>query len=906
MWWLFARLVRRPLRRILLAAVGVAFPVALLGATLLYVDVAVQSMTSVALAPVQVEMRALAGSLDVDMAAVGRQIGTVPEVRGVDRFASADVVVSVPGSAPTPARLFAVDPAYFDHHPQLSVSSGSLQSGALLTEPLRQAGGFSQTAGISLTLPEPVVYPPLPRAPSPAEEDPPAGSAPPPWSMTLPVGGTVDLRHDTTWFAVPSGDVQGDIAVVPRALVVDYGLFERSVLPVLRTAAGGDPAWAFDPGNTDLPRASVEWHVAVDHAAYPNDPGQAELWSGQLRRVIERQTAGAVVVTDDAAEALAAAKADATNAKILFLLLGIPGVLVGAALGLAAAGALAEVQRRENALLRLRGADGRQLAALISAQAAVAALVGSAVGLIAAAGAVSAVTGRPVWEQVPTGRLATSAALAVAVGMLTTAVRLVPVLRSGRRADTTGERRQLEPYWNPFWRRARLDVAALGVGGLVLTVNVLAGGLRQTPIEGQTLALAFYVLLAPIGLWIGTTLLMVRGLLHVLERQTLPGRSGPLRSWGATTLRWLGRRPARTAVALVLGALAVAFGTTVTAFAATYQAARTDDRLAAIGSDLRLTPPVDAVEPPPPVPGVAATSPIRDIPARVGTDRKTVAAVDLPSYRRAVTAPERLLAGQGLAGLETIPGGVLVNEEIAHGFSVGPGDVLPVTVFPDDHTRTRILQLPVAGVFRSVPPMDPLAELVVQIGALPAPLPAPDFYLVRVAPGSTPAAVAAELRHRLPTYTVTTPDTLVVAEQRALTGLNLRGLSTLQAVAAGLVAAVGVAVLGAYFVLERRRESMLLRTVGAGTGQVIAGPVVEGAVSVLGSLVIGIPIGLGLSVLSIRILGLFFTLPPPLLVVPAAGLAALVAVMLLTSLVALAGTLSRVVRQSPAALLREP
>jgi hypothetical protein len=51
---------------------------------------------------------------------------------------------------------------------------------------------------------------------------------------------------------------------------------------------------------------------------------------------------------------------------------------------------------------------------------------------------------------------------------------------------------------------------------------------------------------------------------------------------------------------------------------------------------------------------------------------------------------------------------------------------------------------------------------------------------------------------------------------------------------------------------------------------------------------------------------LFFTLPPPLLVVPAAGLAALVAVMLLTSLVALAGTLYRVVRQSPAALLREP
>ena len=100
MWWLFTRLVRRPLRRILLGAVGVAFPVALLGAMLLFVDVAVQSMTAVALSDVQVEMRALASSLTVDMAAADAQILTVPGVHGVDRFASADVVVSADGAAP--------------------------------------------------------------------------------------------------------------------------------------------------------------------------------------------------------------------------------------------------------------------------------------------------------------------------------------------------------------------------------------------------------------------------------------------------------------------------------------------------------------------------------------------------------------------------------------------------------------------------------------------------------------------------------------------------------------------------------------------------------------------------------------------------------------------------------------
>src|SRR5262249_33302333 len=97
---------------------GAAFPVALLGATLLLVDDSVHSMTRVALDPVQVEMRALATSLDVDIASVSRRLAAVNGVARVERFASAEVNVSVPGGpAPVAARLFAVDPEYLAHHP---------------------------------------------------------------------------------------------------------------------------------------------------------------------------------------------------------------------------------------------------------------------------------------------------------------------------------------------------------------------------------------------------------------------------------------------------------------------------------------------------------------------------------------------------------------------------------------------------------------------------------------------------------------------------------------------------------------------------------------------------------------------------------------------------------------------
>ena len=137
-----------------------------------------------------------------------------------------------------------------------------------------------------------------------------------------------------------------------------------------------------------------------------------------------------------------------------------------------------------------------------------------------------------------------------------------------------------------------------------------------------------------------------------------------------------------------------------------------------------------------------------------------------------------------------------------------------MTIFPDDPSRVQILNLRVVGVFRSVAPMEPFAELFMPTTSFPAPLPPPDFYLARVAPGSSTAAVAAEARRQLPTYTVTTLRTLRISQERALTALNVRKLGQLQIVAAGLVAAVGVAVLGAFLVLERRRESIILRPSG--------------------------------------------------------------------------------------------
>lgn len=901
--WLIAESVRRAPRRLALGALGIAFPVAMLGATLFFLNLALNSMTRVALEPVQVEQRALATSLNVDMTAIGRKLATVPGVQSADRFAAADVVVRSPSGQGVSARLFAIDPVYLKHHPWVRVVRGSLRGGALLDQSVRSSPGFGSAKRVAIDLPGASGF----------------GKGRP--LLSLPATGTVDIREALpTWYAIPAGEVQGDIAVVPRAIVIDYATFERTVLPAL-VAKLGPTTPVLNPGLSELPPVSLESHVDVNHSTYPTDPAHAVSWSDGLRRTLELQAPAKVVMTDNAAEPLTEAQADATNAKILFLLLGIPGALVAAALGLAAQSALAEASRRQDALLRLRGANESQLVRLAGAEATLAGVLGAVVGLLVAVAAVTGVAGKPPWRGVATNSLVLSVVLAVGAGALTTAVRIVRVVRASRQSEVVAERRVLERGWSPAWRRARLDLIAIAVGLGILGLNLITGGLKSTPAAtstplsftpstGSSVALSFYVLLAPIALWIGISLLAVRTLLRRSTRWTRPERASALPSWPGAALRWLGRRPARTAVALILGILAVAFGTQVITFVATYKSAKQADAKAAFGSDMRFTPGDPAFVLPKQLgPDVASVSPIHLVPARAGSDRKTVLATDPRTYSQTVTAQPQMISGAGLQALANDPTGVLVSQEIANDFEVGQGDPLPLTVLPDDPDKSRNLKLHVDGVYRSFPPTSPTTELVMSdAGFPPFLLPSPDFYMARAAPGRPPPAVASELLKAGlgKSFSVATLSDQTRLAPRSITALNLGPLNQIEAVGAALIAAVGVAVLGAFLVLERRREFAILRAIGAETRQVLTGPALEGIIAVLGSVAIGLPLGLGLGLLSVRILGLFFTLPPPLLTVPIGTLFGFVALMIATSALALAVSLAAVSRDRAAAVLREP
>ena len=112
-------------------------------------------------------------------------------------------------------------------------------------------------------------------------------------------------------------------------------------------------------------------------------------------------------------------------------------------------------------------------------------------------------------------------------------------------------------------------------------------------------------------------------------------------------------------------------------------------------------------------------------------------AIDLSTYPDVSTMAPRILEGQGPEALGSDPRGVLLLKELAIDFEVGPGDTLPITIYPDDFEKSTNLKLHVLGVYGSFPPTSPPpdqpAELVMSTAAIPRTVPAPpDFYLARV------------------------------------------------------------------------------------------------------------------------------------------------------------------------------
>ena len=806
----------------------------------------------------------------VGLAHLGDRVAKLPGITSADQLGTVDLPpASLRSGAQTiaqPLRVFAFDPLYLQHYPFVRLAGGSYGPGTVLLSPEAARGlGVGPGGILSLTLP---------------------GRTLP---LSLKVGGTADFSKADALFASRSADNQGEFVQVPNVLVVPLSVFEADILPALRIdAAAASPILKAPP--------ALELDLHLDRARLAADPTIAIVATQGLKRSMERLAPGQVSVIDNLSDALTSAKGDTILAKILFLFLGLPGVLLAAYLSRYAGGLLAQAQRREQATLRARGAQPRHLLRGLAYTTASVAVIGSTVGLALGMFTVMLVLGPSALKTASVQSFTLSAGLSVLAGIITTALALyLPGYRALSK-ETGEERRELEVNAPPAWLRLRLDLVFLAAAALVWTITQFSGGFKPTPAEGQSVSLSFYTLLSPLLGWIGATLLAVRLLLAAGARMA----NRRSRNFGSLTMGTLGRSVQRRSLSLASGviavALAVAFGSSVALFVATYDAEKQADARFVTGSDLRVTPSALSAQTAAfsaqlQVPGVSGVTPVAQTSsAVVGTDKRAMAAIDATTFARVASLPDSffpsLTAATAMAALQKDPSAVLVSAELARTFNVQPGDQIKVQL--TDKTGKQIpVTFHAAGLFKNFAGFPQGIDLVSNLAYFQTAIGSTrtDFFLLRTVDPS-PASVTrvsdllrAGPGHATPLLVETTA-TAVNRDASTLAALNLRGLGSLEAIYTVLMSGAGISIFVFGLLLQRRKEYVTMRALGIRMSQLRNLVLGEAAVVAIVSLVVGAAVGATMAVMFVQILAPLFTIPPASLTVPTGQLALLATLVL--------------------------
>lgn len=633
-------------------------------------------------------------------------------------------------------------------------------------------------------------------------------------------------------------------------------------------------------------------HARIDHHL-PADPVSAFNAVAGRARNLEATLAGSGAIGDNLAATLDAARSDALYAEALFVFLGLPGAVLAGLLTSTVVGAGALRRRREQSLLRARGATPGQLLALAWAEAAVVGATGAVLGL-----AGGLVVGRLAFGTTRPGPDMGWAAGAAIVGLAVAALTVVlPAWRDARAFTVAAGRRTLGPRRRPAWLRAYLDVVLLGLTALVYSVTRRSGYQLVLVPEGvPTVSLDYRALAGPLLLWSGIGLFswrladvaLTRGrpLLRFLVRPLAGSLSGTVTAAMSRQRRLLAR-------AAVMVAFTVSFAASTSVFNSTYRRQAEIDARLTNGADVTVTESPGAVVGPEGgaqlarVPGVRAVEPLQHRFAYVGTDLQDLYGVRPDTVAAAAKLQDAYFSGgsanQVLGRLAAAPDSILVSEETVRDFQLRLGDAMVLRLQDGRTKQFAPVTFHFAGIVREFPTA-PRDSFLVANGDYVARMTGSDSigaFLVDTG-GASPSAVAERVRAAVgPGAAVTDIVTSRRVVGSSLTAVDLAGLTrvelgfglVLAATAAGLVLALGLA--------ERRRIFAVAGALGATRRQLGSFVWAECAFVLLGGLAAGAGGGFVLSTMLVGVLRGVFDPPPAALAVPWAYLGAVAAIALL-------------------------
>jgi putative ABC transport system permease protein len=704
-------------------------------------------------------------------------------------------------------------------------------------------------------------------------------------AVTVVVRGVVDL---------PDADALFQGVGLPSQAAPQAPPDNVLILPLSDWDRLFDPQQAARPDTTRL-----QFHVRLVRDTLPTSPTDAYLAVEGASKNLEAQVAGQALVSNNLGSRLNAVRSDALYATVLFLFLGVPGVVLACALTVSVAATGDGRRRTDQGILRVRGATTMRIITLASMEALVVGIFGSVSGLVLAFAFGNFFLSMPPMSWTTMWPILASALLG---GLIVLAALLVPTWKSVVTSLVSAERREIGRKSVPMWQYIWLDVVLLFLASLLFWQSASTGYQVVLAPEGVPAAAVDYkAFLSPLCFWVGAVLFSIRLSAYFLSasnpllwRLLLPV-AGKLSRIVAASLAFQARR---LTLGIAMTALAASFATSTAIFNSTYNGQARIDAELTNGADVTLfgTNAHPAGEKLPllaKLPGVVAIQPMQHRFAYVGADLQDMYGIDPYKIGMATSLSNSYFSGgsakEMMDKLAATQNGVLVSEETVSDFQLQEGDTINLRLISAKDNQYHPVPFTFIGVAREFPTAPRDSFLVANASYIAAATSSntEEYLLMRAS--DDPAALAQNVRDAIGHAAGLQVKDIGSASHiigSSLTAVDLRNLTVAELSFAVVMAVAAAGLMLGLGFLDRRRNFAILTAIGAKQKQLAAFLWSEGLVVILGGILFGLISGTITAWMLVKLLTGVFDPAPDTISVPWSYTGLVLGVMIISVIVA--------------------
>ena len=721
-------------------------------------------------------------------------------------------------------------------------------------------------------------------------------------SFQVTVNGVVDL---------PDADSLFQAIGVPKGIAPQAPPDNVLIMPEILWHKIFDPQIKIRPDSVHM-----QYHVRINHNL-PHSPDAAFIAVNRMANNFEARISGTALVGNNLAARLAGVRSDALYARVLFLFLGLPGVILAVFLTLSIAASGQDRLLNEQALLRVRGASVSQILKFEAMEAVIAGAGGVLLGIamtLAAAGLIISL------DSVASGSVEKFVLLplfcAAVTGFFIAVVSIMyPAWRQAKKFTVSESKPVIRRGNTRLWQKFYLDFFMLAIAGFEYWRNAVTGYQVVIAPEGVAQIFVHYeAFIAPFFLWTGGVLLLIRfsdiglkqgkNLLSKLLKPVAANLSG-------TVAASLIRQRKLLIRGMVFVALAVSFAVSTAIFNTTYNVQSHVDADLTNGADVKIESAVNLLSNGKlaeinSLPGITAMQTMMHRFAYVGNDLQDIYGIDPLQMDKTVHMSNAYFAGGNakniLAELAARPDGILVSEETKQDFQLQEGEAVNLRLqFASDH-KYHIVPFQFIGVVREFPTAPKDSFLVANAGYIAEKTGSNTRETTLIRCDGDPALLAAEVKKTVASVAGAKVNDINSVQRLIssnLTSVNLHGLTRVELFFAVLLVMGSTGLILALGLTERRRNFAILEALGAKNCQLDAFIRSEGVLILTGGGITGTLLGLGIAQILVKVLTGVFDPPPDHLFIPWVYMGILAVAAVSSTLIAVAGI--KIISRSPIA-----